>query len=232
MAALTTMTASLGAGEISPTLYGRVDLAKYQTALKTCRNFVVMPEGGVTKRAGTAFVGAAHDQDHPVRLIPFQYNTAQSYALEFGHFYMRVIANGGHIVEPELLITGATQANPVVITIENHGYAVGDEIYIDGVEGMEELNGRNYVVSAVADVDHFAIPVNGVGFGAFTGCTGGTTVPDPADVPGSGDSGDSGSGGAGGGGEPVVTPPGYYEEEDPPFTRPPRRPHGTLGVEP
>ena len=33
---------SFTGGELSPSLYGRVDLAKYQTSLKTCRNFIAM----------------------------------------------------------------------------------------------------------------------------------------------------------------------------------------------
>ena len=31
---------SLAGGEISPSLYGRIDLEKYQTSLRRCRNFI------------------------------------------------------------------------------------------------------------------------------------------------------------------------------------------------
>lgn len=44
-------------------------------------------------------------------------------------------------------ITGATKANPVVITSANHGYANGDVVYISGVTGMTQLNGNVYTVA-------------------------------------------------------------------------------------
>lgn len=36
---------SFSAGEMAPATYGRVDLARYYTGLRTCRNFQVLPEG-------------------------------------------------------------------------------------------------------------------------------------------------------------------------------------------
>jgi hypothetical protein len=44
-------------------------------------------------------------------------------------------------------ITGATKANPVVITAASHGFANGDIIYITGVSGMTQLNGNTYTVA-------------------------------------------------------------------------------------
>jgi len=211
--ALTDMKPSLAGGELSPALHGRVDLEKYQSGLKTCSNFIVMPEGGVTLRAGTSYVGAAGDESAAVRVIPFRFNTAQAYCLEFGDKYMRVEANGGQIVETELLITGATNASPGVFEVENHGYSDGDEVYVGGVLGMVEINGRSYRVDAI-DTDHFSLvyidgtPVDTTDFGVFTGCDGGVTIPDPGDVPGSGEGGS--------GGEPDPTPPGYYPPDPPP----------------
>ena len=52
---------SFAAGELAPALQGRVDLAKYQVGLATCLNWFVHPFGGVSTRAGTAFVGEACD---------------------------------------------------------------------------------------------------------------------------------------------------------------------------
>ena len=44
-------------------------------------------------------------------------------------------------------ITGATQANPVVITVTATKLRVGDWIYITGVLGMTEINDRRFKVS-------------------------------------------------------------------------------------
>jgi len=91
------MQKSFSGGELSPPLYSRTDIAKYQTALRTCRNFYVMRHGGATSRPGTQFVGEVKDSTKAVRLIPFIFNTSQTYCLEFGDQYMRVIKNGSYI---------------------------------------------------------------------------------------------------------------------------------------
>ena len=43
-------------------------------------------------------------------------------------------------------ITGATKANPVVITAAAHGFANNDIVYITGVKGMTQLNDKPYTV--------------------------------------------------------------------------------------
>lgn len=62
---------------------------------------------GFSKQTGRAY---------PPRLIPFQFNINQGLALEFGDQYMRVIQNGAFVTEATVAITGASQANPCVIT--------------------------------------------------------------------------------------------------------------------
>ncbi len=47
------------AGEFSPRLLGRVDVAKYNNALKTMENCYVLPHGGAQRRGGMHFVGHA-----------------------------------------------------------------------------------------------------------------------------------------------------------------------------
>ncbi|MHC4619835.1 MAG: hypothetical protein ACYTEQ_18970 [Planctomycetota bacterium] len=44
-------------------------------------------------------------------------------------------------------ITGATQANPCVLTITGHSLSNGDEIYVSQVPGMTQLNGNTYTVA-------------------------------------------------------------------------------------
>jgi len=89
---------SFAGGEISPNVYGRVDLAKYAVALRRCRNFIVRQYGGVENRPGTRFIAEAKYTDRKCRLIPFQFSTVQTYALEFGHLYMRVFKDGGQVL--------------------------------------------------------------------------------------------------------------------------------------
>ncbi len=91
---LTLNQPSLSGGEISPSLYGRVDLARYLVSLKTCRNFIVQAYGGVKNRCGTRFVEEVKDSSKFTRLLPFAFSTEQAYALEVGEQYCRVIRNG------------------------------------------------------------------------------------------------------------------------------------------
>lgn len=102
MPALPTIQPSFAAGELSPFLYGRVDLAKFHVGARTMLNFFVHPHGGASNRPGTRFVGAVDDSTVRHRLIPFQFRTlpaGQSYALVFGHMTMQVVMNGGFVLD-------------------------------------------------------------------------------------------------------------------------------------
>lgn len=85
---------SLAGGELAPALYGRCDLIKYQTGMRRCRNFLVQRHGGVANRAGTRFICEVKDSTRLTRLLRFVFNASQTYGLEFGHLYMRVIKDG------------------------------------------------------------------------------------------------------------------------------------------
>ncbi len=52
------------AGELSPALYGRADLAKYFNGCRTLENMMVMPHGGAFKRPGTSYIAETLGRDH------------------------------------------------------------------------------------------------------------------------------------------------------------------------
>ena len=168
---------SFAAGEISPTLYARVDLAKYHTGAALIRNAFADYRGGATSRGGTKFIGQAKISSKPARLLPFQFNTQQTYVLEFGDAYMRVITNGGYILETAKNVTAITQANPGVVTITSHGYSNGDWVVASGIGGMTLLNGRSFIVAGATTntfqlTDPNGANVNTTSYPAFT--SGGT----------------------------------------------------------
>ncbi len=117
-----TPQSSFTSGELAPSLYGRVDFARYYTALKTCRNYIVRPYGGVINRAGTHLAAEVKSSSIKGRLIPFEFSSSQSYALEFGDYIMRIFKDGGIVVWPLL---------PVWVT--GTVYAVGDKRSSGGV---------------------------------------------------------------------------------------------------
>lgn len=67
-------------------------------------------------------------------------------------------------VEAAVVITGASQANPVVITAAGHGYTNGDTVLITGVLGMTELNGRRYTVANQAAGTFELLEVDGTAY--------------------------------------------------------------------
>jgi hypothetical protein len=92
---------SFTGGELSPSLYARNDLAKYANGLKTLKNGFVRAEGCISNRAGLEFICEVKDSSKKTRLIPFAFNTEQTYILELGDQYARFIKDGGQIVYPE-----------------------------------------------------------------------------------------------------------------------------------
>ena len=87
------------AGEMTPLLAGRVDLAKYHNSGEIVRNFLIRTQGPLNFRPGTEFIAGAKHDDKRCRLIDFQFSTTQSYILEFGHEYIRFYMNKGQILD-------------------------------------------------------------------------------------------------------------------------------------
>ena len=57
-----------------------------------------------------------------------------------------VAARGAVTTTPRATITGATRANPIVITAAGHGFSNDQKVFITGVNGMTQLNNRLYTV--------------------------------------------------------------------------------------
>lgn len=144
-----TLFRSFAAGIIGPELYGRLDLAKFQTGLAQCRNFWVLPHGPAQNRPGFGYVLEVKDSTKATRIVPFSYNTEQTFVLEFGDQYVRWHTQGGTLLETGLTITGITKANPGVLTYTGADPANGDWMYLSGIAGMTELNGRYVKVKNV-----------------------------------------------------------------------------------
>jgi hypothetical protein len=69
---------SFTAGELAPNLFGRPDLRAFENGARRLRNVVIQPTGGVARRPGMVHVASLPG---PARLIPFEFNTEQTYLL-------------------------------------------------------------------------------------------------------------------------------------------------------
>ena len=101
---------SFARGEFCPPLYMRTDIEQYSIGLKKLKNGFVHQEGCVSNRSGLEYVGTVKYPSQKTRLIPFTFNTEQTYIIEAGNYYFRFIQDGGYIVYP----SGHQQAGQIV----------------------------------------------------------------------------------------------------------------------
>ena len=86
-------------------------------------------------------------------------------------YYVGAILTPGAVISGT--ITGATNANPVVITAINT-FSAGQQVDITDVGGMIELNGNRYTVANPTGTTFELSGVDGTAFGVYT--TGGTAT--------------------------------------------------------
>ena len=109
-----TLARSFAGGEISPEMFGRVDLTQYQTGVAEAINFMILPHGPARARKGTQFVNNAKINGKKCSLVEFSFNNQQAYALEFGDLYVRFHTLGGTLAvlgTPVELVTPYTEAD-------------------------------------------------------------------------------------------------------------------------
>lgn len=87
---------SFASGELSPLLWGRVDMGQYANGARTIQNFIVLPQGGVTNRPGTKVLtqGLTYDA---VRLAPFVFSEDDACCLAFAEGLVDVYNSGGFV---------------------------------------------------------------------------------------------------------------------------------------
>lgn len=173
-----TFQPTFAAGELAPVLRNRSDLAKWRAGAQRLLNFVVLPQGAVSRRSGTQFIETGKDPAAQQRLIPFQFSTEQQYVIEMGAFYLRFIYQGAY------LVTAAGQPYEVATP-----YRVADLLAIRFVQSADVLTLVNVLYQPMelrryADLDWRLVPVS---VGSQLAAPGGVTVTplDDKPVPGS-----------------------------------------------
>ena len=81
-------------GEVSPSMYARIDDGKYQTGMALCKNFLIEPQGPIVTRPGLKYVNRTKHKGKKARLIPFNFSITQTMVLEFGEKYVRFHTQG------------------------------------------------------------------------------------------------------------------------------------------
>lgn len=122
-------------GEIAPPMYARADQAKYANGAALIQNFIVLRQGGVTKRPGLRFVAETKNSADAAKLRKFVFEgDDQTYVLEFGDEYIRFYYH-----EAQVVVSG------VAAYAGGTTYAQGD-LVVDG--------GVNYYSLVAGNVGH------------------------------------------------------------------------------
>lgn len=113
---------SFNAGELSPSLDGRVDLGKYSAGCSILENFLPLIQGPALRRSGTRFVNEVKNSADRTWLVRFEFSENQAYILEFGDQYIRFYTNHGQLLfsTPDAWVTGTS-------------YIIGDLVLEGGV---------------------------------------------------------------------------------------------------
>lgn len=176
MAKAAPLQSNFGGGEFSPYLYGRVDAERYKTGLETCKNYIPMLQGALTRRPGTKFASEVKTSSKSTRVVRFEFSTTQAYILEFGDLYIRFYRNNALITQTAQNITAITKANPAVLTYSGSDtYANGDRVVLTGILGMVELNNREVTVANV-NTGANTFELSGIDSTGYTTYTSGGTV--------------------------------------------------------
>lgn len=162
-------------GEISPRLAARVDLSVRKFGSEKLENFIVTPEGALTKRTGTKFVHHTKSSG-AARLIPFVFAEGDAYMIELGDLYARFHLATGTVRDTHAISAASWAANVATITAAGNHAVVGDRITVAGMT-PSGYNKVDAIVTAKAGNDlSYALTPNP---GAFSA---GGTVADPYEI--------------------------------------------------
>jgi len=150
---MTEIQRSFSAGEVSPTLYGRADVERWNSALKTCSNWIVEPEGGITVRQGFEFkTRIAYTLANTVRLIPFEFGPDDSYVQVLHDDTMNLVDSGSLVTgDPIVSITLNAAANPWTGTLTSgglHGWTIGAGTTLTFYDGPKKSSALAIVVTS------------------------------------------------------------------------------------
>ena len=84
---------SFSKGEVSPLMFGRIDIEQYNACLDKCRNIWIRPYGCASRIAGTEYISTAKNNGK-ARLLKFVFSANDSIIIECGAGYFRFYQDG------------------------------------------------------------------------------------------------------------------------------------------
>jgi len=147
---------TFSSGEVSPLIYGRVDLQQYFNGLKEAENCLVRPYGLIMRRPGLQFINEVKDSTKVTRLLEFVFNESDAFIIEMGEFYFRFYTLGAVVGGPYEVAHTYTEAE-----IPDVHYAqINDVIFLTHKDHKPATLTRMATASwALADVVFLGGPV-------------------------------------------------------------------------
>lgn len=129
MARFSHIQTNFTAGELSPRMYGRVDIARYQNGAMIIENCWPVVHGGAMRRYGTLYCAAAKNANKKSIVIPYVFNTQQAYIVEFGDLYVRFFFPNGSPIE-------SSQGVPLELVSPYTEAMLSELEYVQGADTM------------------------------------------------------------------------------------------------
>lgn len=99
MAPVRAAVTNVTAGVLARKMLGRADLARYVNGCLVLENMGVDPTGEWWAREAFVYLATRKYADRAAVPVPFVRSVEQAYLLEFGHQYMRVLKDGGLVLD-------------------------------------------------------------------------------------------------------------------------------------
>lgn len=140
---------SFNGGELSPSIAGRVDVAKFGNGAERMQNFIPTVQGPAISRPGFRFVAEVKNSAQRTWLVRFEFSATEAWQLEFGDGYVRFYTNRARVI-----VSG------VVAWATATAYALGD---------LRSEGGVNYYCKAAHTSGTFATDLAAGRWHALTG---------------------------------------------------------------
>lgn len=127
--------ATFNAGELSPLLFGRQDLARYANGCRVLENQLPTVQGPARRRGGTRYVNAVKDSSKRTWLARFEFSRTQAYILEFSPGFIRFFTSRAQLISGNVLYQVATPYTAADLTNADGAFGLrmvqsGDVLYI------------------------------------------------------------------------------------------------------
>lgn len=170
-----TIRTTFNAGELSPLMDGRVDVAKYNNGCRVMENFIPSVQGPAVRRPGTRYVAEVKNSAQRTWLARFEFNSTQSFILEFGDYYLRFYTNHGELLTGSVTAyktsstVTMTVATPGVVTWTAHGLSNDTAIRFSTTGALPGLTAGTtyYVLNATANTFNVAATKGGTAITTF-----------------------------------------------------------------